>query len=63
MRPIRAPRARTGPAPRAPRAGADTPLGSGDQLFASVRSWLSRNPGVVGGFAAAVLGLTATFTR
>lgn len=42
---------------------ADTPLGSGDQLFVPERGWLSRNPGVVGGIAAAVIGLVATLTR
>lgn len=42
---------------------ADTPLSSGDQLFVPERSWISRNPGVVGGIAAGVLGLIATLSR
>ena len=42
---------------------ADTPLASGDQLYVPERSWISRNPGVVGGIAAAVVGLIATLSR
>jgi polysaccharide export outer membrane protein len=42
---------------------ADTPLGSGDQLYVPERSWLSRNPGVVSAAAAAVVGLIATLAR
>ncbi|HEX6909833.1 MAG TPA: polysaccharide biosynthesis/export family protein [Longimicrobium sp.] len=42
---------------------ADTPLASGDQIYVPERGWLSRNPGVVGGIAAAVLGLIATLAR
>lgn len=41
----------------------ETPLGSGDQLYVPERGWLSRNPGVVGGITAAVIGLVATLTR
>jgi polysaccharide biosynthesis/export protein len=42
---------------------ADTPLASGDQLYVPERSWIGRNPGVVGGIAAAVVGLIATLSR
>lgn len=42
---------------------ADTPLASGDQLYVPERGWMSRNPGVVGGMVAALVGLIATLTR
>jgi protein involved in polysaccharide export with SLBB domain len=41
----------------------ETPLGSGDEIFVPERNWVSRNPAVVGGLAAAIVGLIATLTR
>lgn len=42
---------------------ADTPLESGDQIFVPERSWISRNPGIVGAIVTATVSLVIAFTR
>ena len=43
---------------------ADSPIRSGDQLFVPERSWISRNPGIVGAAITACVSLViAAFIR